>query len=555
VRRAAAVLALAPLFVGACRDEPAATTADAAPTAWFVDRTEAWNLHFVHDAGLTEEKPLPETMGAGAALFDFDGDLDLDLYLVQGGPMRLGAKKPGAFRDPAGELPVNRLYRNDGRGFTDVTAASGAAADAGYGMGVCAGDVDGDGNVDLYVTNLGPDVLLLGDGRGGFEDGTAAAGIADERWTAGATFLDADADGDLDLYVTAYLEIDLDDPPYCGNREPGWRSVCHPDAFPGVGDRFWRNRGDGTFEDATEHAGLSDNLGKGLGVAPFDADGDGDLDLYVANDSTENRLWLNDGSGRFADGTLLSGTGVNGRGATEAGMGIATGDVDGDGRLDLFVTNFDDESNTLYVGEGEGLFRDRTAAAGLEAASRLPVGFGAVLADFDHDGDLDLAVANGHIVDNIHLYHDGKTHAQRTQLFENDGSGHFRELVEEGGDLTRGTWVGRGLYAGDLDGDGDLDLVLTQCGGPARLYENVRARTPGFRVLGPPAGSRVEVRTKDGRVLVRESGPQVSYFGQSTAEVHLGVSADQIAAITVHGLDGATRELPPPAPSAVGVDY
>jgi hypothetical protein len=558
VLRAAFAASLAALLLTACSEDapaghanaPGAETA-ASAKGWFVDRTAAWGVDFVHDAGLTPEKPLPETMGAGAALLDVDGDGDLDLYLVQGGPMRLGGEAPGTFRDPDGELPVNRLLRNDGGRFVDRTAASGDAADAGYGMGVCAGDVNGDGALDLYVTNLGPDVLLLGDGHGSFRDGTQAAGIADERWTAGATFFDADADGDLDLYVTAYLEIDMADPPYCGNREPGWRSVCHPDAFPGLGDRFWRNRGDGTFEDATAAAGLSDNLGKGLGVAPCDVEGDGDLDLYVANDSTENRLWLNDGNGHFEDGTLLSGTGVNGRGATEAGMGIASGDVDEDGELDLFVTNFDDESNTLYVGQSGGLFRDRTAVRHLEGPSRLPVGFGTVFADFDHDGDLDLAVANGHIVDNIHLYHDGKTHAQRAQLFENDGTGRFRELVDEAGDFTSEALIGRGLYSGDLDGDGDLDLVLTQCGGPARVYENVRPKSAGLILRGLAAGSRVEVRTNEGRRLVRDAGPQVSYFGQSSPHVHVGLPVDRIERVSVRALGGEARLVEVPLVSPV----
>jgi len=524
-----AALALA---LAACADEAPPTAR--APAAWFVDRTAASGVDFVHVAGETEERHLPETMGAGGALVDVDGDGDLDLYLLQGGPMRLGGGAPGTFRDPPGELPVNRLWLNRGGfEFEDATGASGDAAHPGYAMGVCAGDVNGDGAVDLYVTNLGEDVLLLGDGAGSFRDATAESGLGDPRWTGAATFFDADADGDLDLYVAGYLEVDLEHPMWCGKREPGWRSVCHPDAYPGLADRFWRNRGDGTFEDATAAAGFRDTDGKGLGVAALDVEGDGDLDLYVANDSTENRLWINDGAGRFEDGTLLSGTGVNGRGATEAGMGIATGDTDGDGRVDLFVTNFDDESNTLYVNEGDGMFRDLTAPRGLEAPSRLPVGFGTVLADFDHDGDLDLAVANGHIVHNIHLYNDGKTHAQLAQLFENDGSGRFVERPEAAGALGAEPFVGRGLYSGDLDGDGDLDLVLTQCGGRAHLFENVRPTTPGHVLTGLPHGARVAVHAKDGRVLVRTAGPEGSYFGQCAPGVHLGLAPDAVERIEV----------------------
>jgi hypothetical protein len=503
------------------------------PAAWFVERTAEWGLDFVHENGALPEKHLPEVMGAGAVVFDCDGDLDLDLYLVQGGPMR-GGDGPGAFTEPAGELPTNRLYLNDGSArFRDATADSGAAAHTGYGMGACAADFDGDGHQDLFVTNLGRDALFLGDGRGGFRDASAAAGIDDPRWTAGAVAFDAEGDGDLDLFVTAYLEVDLTNPLWCGDRRPGWRSVCHPDAYPGIPDRFYRNRGDGTFEDATLAAGFESDVGKGLGAVAFDAEGDGDLDVYVANDSTENAMWQNRGDGTFEDATLLSATGVDGRGATEASMGIAVGDVDGDLQPEALVTNFDGEGNTLYRNLGGGRYRDWTAPAGLEGPSRMMVGFGTALADFDHDGDLDLAVANGHIIDNVHLYHDGKTFAQRAQVFENDGRGRFRELgPAEMGDLAR-PLVGRGLYPGDLDGDGDLDLLLTECGGPARLFENVRARTGGFSLRGVPDGSALRLRLVDGRELLRLASAPVSYFGQGSSFVHVGVPPEEIAQLTV----------------------
>jgi hypothetical protein len=511
-----AALALCALTCAAC------DAGERLPTTWFAEMTAESGLDFVHDAGVTPERHLPETMGAGCALVDVDGDGDLDLYLVQGGPLPAPGGTPGSFQAPACPRPPNRLYLNDGAGrFSDHTAASGAAADPGYGMGVAAGDVNGDGHVDLFVTNLGPDVLLLGDGTGSFLDGTAASGIRGGDWTSGATLLDADGDGDLDLYVCAYVLIDLARPEWCGDRRAGWRSYCHPDRYPGLEDRFWRNRGDGSFEDVTRAAGLGGSAGKGLGAIATDYDGDGDLDLYVANDSTENRLWENDGTGVFRDATLLSGTGVDAGGLTEAGMGLACGDVDADGDGDLFVTNFDDESNTLYLNEGAGLFADRTAQAGLEGPSRKPVGFGAVLADFDGDGDLDLAVANGHIIDNIHLYHDAKSHAQRAQLFENDGRGRFAELTARAGALTTEPQVGRSLVAGDLDGDGDLDLVLTVCNGAARVFRNQCSGDPGLVLRGLPAGTRVTASTRAGGALVREAGPQPSYLGQCSPWVHL----------------------------------
>jgi len=518
-------------------DARASERGDAAATQaggkWFVDVTAASGVDFVHDAGLTPEKHLPETMGAGAALVDVDGDGDLDLYVLQGGPMRLGGERAGEFREPEGKLPTNRLYLNDGAGkFVDATARSGAAAHSGYAMGVAAGDVNGDGHVDLYVTNLGADVLLIGDGTGFFRNATQSSGLRDERWTSATTFFDAEGDGDLDLYVAAYVEVDLSKPLWCGERKDSYRSACHPDAYPGLGDRLWINRGDGTFVDATQAAGLSDSTGKGLGVIAGDFDRDGDLDLYVANDSTENRLWFNRGDGTFEDGTLLSGTGVDGRGMTEAGMGLASGDVDGDGDLELFVTNFDEESNTLYSNLGGGMFDDVTMQSGLEAPSWLWVGFGCVLEDFDLDGDLDLAVANGHIIDNIALYHDGKTHAQFAQLFENDGGGRFKELIEAAGELRARAFVGRGLYAGDLDGDGDADLVLTECGGRTRLYRNVRG-AGGLAIRGAPRNSQMELGGASGKRVLREQLGQPSYFGQGGDEVLTSLGGDKLARIVL----------------------
>ena len=536
-----------PLASGADTARPAAAaTTGATPAApgWFRDITAESGLHFEHDAGLTPEKHLPETMGAGAALADLDADGDLDAYLVQSGPMPLGRPRDAG--------PRNALFINRGAGrFDDAGAASGDAADAGYGMGVACGDIDGDGDLDLLVTNLGPDVLLRNDGRGRFDDITAASGYDDPRWTGSAAFFDAEGDGDLDLYVAAYVEVDLAHPLWCGQREPGWRSACHPDAYPGLPDRFWRNAGDGRFRDDTEAAGLATrpgHHGKGLGVLVVDVDDDSDLDLYIANDSVENRLWINTGDGRFEDGTLLSGTGVNGRGLTEAGMGVACGDVDADSDLDLFVTNFDDESNSLYRNDGGGVFTDVTDRAGLDAPSRLPVGFGTVMSDLDADGDLDIAVTNGHIIDNIQLYHDGKTHAQTALLFANRGDGRFDDESARAGALTDRPLVGRGLYDGDVDGDGDLDLLVTTCGGAARLLANAGAAPgtlPGHSVFltGLAPGTRVDARLVSGRVLRRQAGPAASYFGQCSPDLHLGLGDQALHAVVLTDILGVRREF------------
>ncbi|MBK7644035.1 MAG: VCBS repeat-containing protein [Planctomycetes bacterium] len=505
MRRIVVCLALA-----ACgRETPPQPQPAPATGIAFTDITAACGVDFVHDAGKTEAKQLPETMGAGAAIVDVDEDGDLDLYFVQSGPLPI----PGTQR--AADRPTNRLFLNDGKAhFRDATKESGDGAQSNYGMGVVCGDANGDGHVDFYLTNLGPDALLFGDGKAHFRDATAQSGITGDEWTMGAAFLDADDDGDLDLFVATYVAIDLAHPLWCGERKPGWRSYCHPDAYPGLEDHFWKNNGDGTFVEATKVAGFSDPGGKGLGVAASDLDGDGFVDLYVANDSTENRFYRGKGDGTFEDATLRSGLGVDRFGRTEASMGIAIGDVDGDGKLDLFVTGFDDESDTLYLGLGSRGFDDRTVAAGLEAPTMLPVGFGCVLEDFDLDGDLDLAIANGHILDNIELYNDGKTHAQRALLFRNDGQGHFTSI--DGGAFTASPFVGRGLYMGDLDGDGAPELVLTQCNGPARVFRAPHPGTPSLTLRGLPRNSRGGSR---------ESGAQSSYLGQSADEIYLPLPA------------------------------
>ena len=547
--RAGALLCCALAACGAEQAPELSTSATgASAAAWFVDATAGAGIDFVHDAGFTAQKHLAETMGGGAACVDLDEDGALDLYFVQSGPIPVG---PAAERTDA--MPPNRLFLGDGSGsFRDATAASGHAAHRGYGMGAIAGDADGDGHLDLFVTNLGPDALLLGDGRAAFRDATEAAGVGDGRWTTGACFFDAELDGDLDLYVTAYVDMDLDDPPWCGRRDEGWRSFCHPDHYAGLEDRYWRNEGDGRFVDATAEVGLAGSDGKGLGVVAADFDLDGDLDLYVANDSTENRVWRNAGDGTFLDDTPISGGGVNGIGATEAGMGIAVGDIDGDLDLDLFVTNFDDESNTLYRTDEREFFTDVTAQAGLDAPSRLPVGFGTVFEDFDLDGDLDLAVANGHIIDNIHLYHDGKTWAQPAQLYVNAGDGRFTHAPELAGALGATPFVGRGLYTGDFDRDGRADLLLTQCNGPARLFRNTAPARPALHLRGVPPGVVLELETSTGAKHLRtDAGP--SYCGASSGELALALAdGERVRSLRILSPGAATLEFAPGLPDSFG---
>jgi tetratricopeptide (TPR) repeat protein len=527
----------------------------AGPVLWFSDGTEGSGLDFVHAMGATPERHLPETMGGGGALVDVDNDGDLDVYCVQSGSMPLDL--PGleaAARDPkkrsqlrAGE-PPNRLFLNSGRGqFKDHTGESGAAADRGYGQGVAVGDANGDGLQDFYVTNFGPDVFLAGAGGGRFVDQTLQSGLFDPRWTAGASFFDADLDGDLDLYVTGYVQIDVTKPQWCGRKEENYRSYCSPDEYAGLEDRFWKNDGQGRFELANQATGLIGTDGKGLDVLPVDIDLDGDLDLYVANDSVENRMWANQGDGSFKDATLLTQTGVDGNGLTEAGMGLVAGDMDDDLDFDLYVTNLDLESNTYYRNDGRW-FSDATAQVGLDAPSRPYVGFGTVAEDFDLDGDLDYAVANGHIIHNIHLYYPERSWAQPFSLYENVGKGRFASRPEYLGELAKERFIGRGLYSGDVDGDGDSDLLMLQCGGPAKLLINqTPLDRPSIEVRGLTPGAYVRAVTSSGSTRLRLGGGP-SYYGRSSdrAIFALGEALD-LAATRVVGLGPkpvALREVP-----------
>lgn len=478
--------------------------------AWFLDVTETSGVDFGHEWGPTPERHLPETMGGGGALLDVENDGDWDLYLIQSGSL------PTEPNPPRDDEPPNQLFQNAGDGtFLDVTDRAGAAAHRGYGQGVAAGDIDGDQLEDLYVTNFGPDVLFGNAGDLSFDDLTESSGISDDRWTTGAVFFDADSDGDLDLFVTGYVAIDPSNPVYCGRQGAGLRAYCNPDQYEGLRDRLWINDGQGAFIDGSSAAGLTDTAGKGLGALAADFNGDGRLDVYVANDSVENRLWTQGPDGVFNDATLLSGTGVNANGMSEAGMGLAAGDVDRDGDLDLFVTNLDEESNTLYRNDGEW-FTDVTARAGLDAASRPWVGFGAVLEDFDLDGDLDLAIANGHILHNIDRYHEGRTWAQPMSLYENDGEGRFDTANHRLGPIANQSFVGRALLPGDLDGDGDSDLVLVQCGRTARiLFNQTPLDRPSLRVIG--AGTGTTFQGPGDSLWLSSAGP--SYYGRGAPEI------------------------------------
>ncbi len=493
----------------------------------FVDVTAESGVDFRHQDGRSGEKFYVETTASGGGWLDADGDGDLDLYLIN------GAATPGARLTGT---PRNALYENrrraDGSRFVDVTASAGVG-DTGYGMGMCAGDFDGDGRLDFLLTNYGPDRLYrnLGPDAGGgarFAEVAQRAGVADRRWSSSCAFGDLDGDGDLDLYVTHYVDFAFDRNPVCGGRGAEKRRYCRPNAFDGVPDALFENRGDGTFTERGAERGIAQTSAeKGMGMVLSDLDGDGDLDIYVANDGAVNRLYVNDGGGRFEDQGLLSGAGLDAFGAPEAGMGVDAGDLDGDGRPDLIVTHFAMETHTLYRQLGRLSFEDVTARSGLGPPSFRQVGWGAQLVDVDLDGDLDLAVANGHMQEGVEKIEPGLRYRQPNQLFENDGRGRFRLLA---GAAWRQAAVSRGLAVGDWNDDGRPDLLITNTNDPPQLLENRlqgKRRWLGLVLVGPPEnrfaiGARVEL-VAGGRRQLREVRSGGGFQSQSDLRLLFGL--------------------------------
>jgi hypothetical protein len=522
----------------------------AAPTEEirFQDRTAAAGIDFVHYNGATEEKYMVETMGSGGGFLDYDSDSDLDVYLVNGAPL------PGSVV-PA-EAPRNALYRNDGKGgFEDVTERAGVGG-RGFAMGMTAGDVDNDGDLDLYVTRFGPNVFYRNRGDGTFEDATAEAGLEAGGWSSSAAFADYDADGNLDLYVARYVDFALDNHKFCGNQARNVKAYCHPDVYDPVPGILFRGRGDGTFEDVTRESGVYvEDEGKGLGVVWGDYDNDGDIDLYVANDSMRNFLFRNDGGSRFTDVTLLAGVGYSEDGKTQAGMGTDMADYDADGFLDITVTNLDFEYNSMYHGGPAGIFSDESYESGVAEVSLNFVGFGTFFFDFDNDGLLDIFVANGHIIDNIHLFNSISTYREPNFLFENQGGGIFREVGALLGDALSRENVARGAAPGDFDSDGDLDVLVTRCGEAALLLENVggnRRKSLAVALVGRRSnrdaiGARATLRSGDS-IAIREVKSGLSYLSQGSLELHFGLGETASAdALEIRWPSGAREviETPP----------
>jgi hypothetical protein len=483
---------------------------------WFEECARERGIDFVHVRADTMRYQFPEIMGGGVALLDADGDGHLDVYLVQSGDLAA----PG----PRG---ANRLFENlGGARFEDASAGSGAE-DEGYGMGAACGDADQDGDTDLYVTNVGPNALLLNQGGFVFADATASSGTGDPGWGTSAAFFDPDRDGDLDLFVVNYvtwaphLEIE------CSTALG--RDYCSPNNYDSPApDVLYENRGDGTFADVSRAAGITAVLGNGLGISVGDFDQDGWHDLYVANDQMPNQLWHNQGGMVFEDRALLAGCAVNGSGESEAGMGTVGTDADQDGDLDVFITHLREETNTLFVNDGDA-FHDGTAASGLGAPSLRYTGFGTGLHDFDHDGLLDVYVANGAVTRNRPPFDPADPYAEPNLLFRGVAPGRFAEVAPQGG--TRASLVGnsRGSAFGDLDEDGDVDVVVVENAGPARVLLNQRGADGHWIVLSVRERSGADalgalVRLEQGDTTRwRPVAPATSYCSSNDPRVHFGL--------------------------------
>ena len=531
--------------------DPGRDAAAAKQSALFREAARETGLIFDHFADLSDKFRLPEIMGSGVALLDYDRDGDLDVYLLQGASLDADADPANSTFPPKSGLG-NRLFENQlvpaGQlSFTDATERSGLSF-GGFATGVAVGDYDGDGAPDVYVTALGPNALFRNGGDGSF---TQVDGPQDERWSGSASFFDYDLDGDLDLFFTNYVDFTVRNNKQCFSPT-GARDFCNPTVYNPVPDRLFRNDG-GRFSDRSLEAGLGAAFGNGLGVTTADLNSDGRPDLYVANDGTDNQLWISRPGQRFENTAMLSGAAVNADGRAEAGMGVIAADFDADGDDDLLLTHNTLETNTLYVNNGEGLFLDVTNRYGLGIASMPFTGFGLSWSDFDHDGWLDAFVANGAVVVMESLRGEPYPFAQDNQYFRGMPDG-FEMLAGERvwGELE--PLVGRGMATGDIDNDGDLDVVASNNNGPAQLYLNqtdgdrwVRVRLRSETANTHGIGARVALHFAGGGEAWRRLHRDGSYFSASEPVVHFGLGdSAELASVEVRWPEGAREMFPAP---------
>jgi hypothetical protein len=530
-----AAAAIGVLIVGS----PRAQTPTALPQ--FSDVTAAAGIHFRHNSGAFGKKYLPETLGSGVAFLDEDNDGWQDILLVNG---RNWPGQSGAPSFPA-------LYRNNGNGtFTDITRSAGLAVEM-YGMGVSVGDYDNDGDADIYITALGPNHLFRNNGGGHFEDVTAKAGVGDPGFSTSAVWFDYDRDGKLDLFVGNYVEWSVDKDLFC-TLNGKTKSYCTPESYKGQSPTLYHNHGDGTFENVTRKAGVYDPAAKTLGLALIDYDNDGLLDVFAANDTQPNRLYRNKGDGTFADVAVMAGIAFNEAGVARAGMGTDAADYDGSGRQSLIIGNFSNEMMALYSNEGSGLFIDEAPTSTIGKASLLRLTFSCFFFDFDLDGLPDIFAANGHVADDINTVQPTITYAQPPHLFRNLGGKKFEEVSTRVGAAFAKPAVARGAAYGDIDNDGDLDLVVTANNGPARLFRNdggvnhkLRVTLVGSTSNRDAIGAKVRVARATGSPIMEMVKTGSSYLSQSERPLTFGLgSAAKVAGIEIIWPNGKKEQVP-----------
>ena len=560
------------LFAGCVSHEPAPASDGAktpastvsAPDAndehdWFADRADAAGLRFVHFNGMSGQLYFPEIMPPGVGLFDYDNDGDLDAFLVQGDMIGPGKTLSDALIKPVEPLPLrSRLYRNDLQvaadgmrtlRFTDVTEQSGIDA-RGYGMGVATADIDNDGWVDLFLTYLGTNRLYRNNRNGTFTDVSASSGIDAPGWGVSASFLDYDRDGWLDLYVGNYVRYSVSNDRTC-TVQSDRRSYCGPEHYDRQADRLYHNRGNGTFIDVTAKAFVaSEPFGPTLGLATADFNNDGWPDLYAANDGQANLLWINQRNGTFKTDGLLSGAAVNEQGRPEASMGVDAGDFDNDGDEDLIVTHLPTEGHNLYLNNGSGLFEDRSAPSRLTQYSLGYTGWGTAWIDFDNDGWLDMLSVNGALHFKPGRPDDPFPFDERNLLLRNPGNGQFDDVTDKAGAAFKRLEAGRGAAFGDIDNDGDTDVLIANLNGPVRLLVNNignRSHWMGLRLVGSGGrdmlGARVEFRRPGRPSLWRRVRSDGSYASANDPRVLVGLGDDTAApSVRVRWPNGGTEE-------------
>jgi len=531
------VALLADGAIGALARQPAKSPAS--PTPSFRDVGVQAGLDFIHVNGASNEKFLPEIIGPGGLFLDFDNDGWLDVFLVDG----------GSFADPTvARRARHRLYRNRRNGtFEDVTDASNIRHRE-YGMGACAGDIDNDGLIDLYITNVGPNVLYRNTGGGRFAEVPSAGGAGSALWSTSCAFVDIDRDGDLDLFVTNYVDTSRANQ-FCGFAgPPAIRDYCHPLVYPPSPNVLYRNNGKGAFEDISTQAGIASYRGNGLGVAVSDVDDDGWPDIFVANDSTPNFLFHNNKNGSFSEIAGLAGVAVASDGKARAGMGTAFGDFSGTGHLGLVVTNHETEMHSLFLNLGGQLFSDVTIHSGVGPVTRPYVGFGVVFFDYDNDSRLDIAIVNGNVMANVGQLRSRGKFAQRKLLLRNTGD-RFVDVTKEAGPGFSLEGVGRALAAGDVDNDGDLDLLVMNNGDRPNLLLNeggnaanaLLVQTTGTTTNRNGIGTRLTL-TAGGQRQLREVQSGSSFLAQNDLRAHFGLGrAARAERLEIRWPDGASE--------------